>query len=140
MAVIAETTVSLRFFGDDLVPDALSSALGRPPTISTVKGETITNKKTGSVRVAKFGSWLYDVQRRAPGDLDAQIQELFEALTSDLSVWRALAERYKPDLLVGLFMKESNEGIEVSAACLQVLAARGVSLSFDIYAPLEPEE
>jgi hypothetical protein len=137
MAVIAETSISLRYFGDDLVPDALISALGKPPTKSTTKGEVITNQKTGSVRVAKFGSWLYGVERREPGDLDGQIDELFGALTTDLSVWRPLAEKYKPDLFVGLFMKESNEGIEVSARCMEILAARGVSLSLDIYGPLE---
>lgn len=140
MAVIAETSISLRYFGDDLVPDALTSALGKPPTKSTTKGEVITNQTTGSVRVAKSGSWLYGVERREPGDLDAQVEELFSALTADLSVWRPLAEKYKPDLFVGLFMKESNEGIEVSAHCMEILAARGVSLSLDIYGPLEKRD
>ncbi|MES1180010.1 MAG: DUF4279 domain-containing protein, partial [Hyphomicrobium sp.] len=76
MAVIAETSISLRYFGYDLVPDALTSALGKPPTKATTKGEVITNHKTGGVRVAKSGSWLYDVERREPGDLDGQIEEL----------------------------------------------------------------
>jgi len=132
--VIAETSISLRYFGDDLIPDALTSALGKPPTTATTKGEVITGKTTGRVRVAKSGSWLYKVERREPGDLDGQIHELFGALTTDLSVWRALAAKYKPDLFVGLFLKESNEGIEISAECLDILASRGVFLSLDVYA------
>lgn len=130
----------MRYFGDDLEPNSLTSALGKPPTKSTTKGEVTKNQKTGSVRVAKFGSWLYGVERREPGDLDGQIEELFGALTADLSVWRQLAEKYKPDLFVGLFMKESNEGIEVSARCLEILVTRGVSLSLDIYGPLEKRD
>jgi uncharacterized protein DUF4279 len=135
MALIAETSICLRYFGDDLVPDALTSALGKAPTKSTTKGEIVTNKATGSVRVAKSGSWLYSVERREPGDLDGQIKELFDALTADLSVWGALAAKYKPDLFVGLFLKESNEGIEISAECLDILSSRGVSFSLDIYGP-----
>jgi len=130
----------LRYFGDDIVPDTLTAALGKQPTKSTTKGEVITDQKTGSVRVAKSGSWLYSVERREPGDLDGQIEELFGALTADLSVWRTLAETYKPDLFVGLFMKEFNEGIEISARCMEILAARGVSLSLDIYGPLQTRD
>jgi hypothetical protein len=56
-------------------------------------------------------------------------------LTADLSVWRALAAKYKPDLFVGLFLKESYEGIEISAECLDILSSRGVSLGLCIYGP-----
>lgn len=121
------------------MPDALTLALGKPPTESHTKGDVITNKTTGSVRVAKAGSWLFEVERREPGDLDGQIKELFGALTQDLSAWRTLAAKYKPDLFVGMFMIEGNEGIEMSAESLETLAARGVSLSLDIYGPLEKD-
>lgn len=137
MTLLSETSICLRYFGDDLVPDALTLALGKPPTEARTKGEVIANKTTGSVRVAKSGSWLFEVARREPGDLDGQIQELFGALTADLSAWRTLAAKYKPDLLVGLFMIERNEGIEIGAESLETLAARGVSLNLDIYGPLE---
>ncbi|MEQ1820629.1 MAG: DUF4279 domain-containing protein [Terricaulis sp.] len=136
MAVIAETSISLRFFGDDLVPDAVTATLGKPPTGAETKGEVITNAKTGRSRVARRGGWRYRVERRAPGDLDGQIEELFGALSNDLSAWRPLADKYQPDLFVGLFLKESNEGIEISAKCLDILASRGVSLSLDVYGPL----
>lgn len=119
------------------MPDTLTLALGKPPTLSNTKGEVITNKTTGSVRVAKSGCWIFEVARREPGDLDGQIKELFSALTEDLSAWRALAARYKPDLFVGLFLIKGNEGIELSAESIEILAARGVSISLDIYGPTE---
>jgi len=141
MAVISETSISLRFFGDDLNPDALTASLGKPPTTSTTKGQVIKSEATGRERIAKSGSWLFSVDRREPGDLDGQIQELCGALTADLSIWQELAAKYKPDLFVGLFMKGSNEGDAISAESLGLLSSRGVSLSLDIYGPLtDPSE
>jgi hypothetical protein len=36
-------------------------------------------------------------------------------MTDDLSVWRSLTERLRVDLFCGLFMREADEGITVSA-------------------------
>jgi hypothetical protein len=69
--------------------------------------------------------------------LDGQIREMFDSLTPDLNTWRDLAAKYDPDLFVGMFMKETNEGIDIGADCLAMLAARGVRLSLDIYGPWE---
>lgn len=135
MVVISETTVCLRFFGDDLNPDDLTARLGQAPTASVIKGQMITGKNTGFARIAKTGSWRFEVERREPGDLEAQFRELFGVLISDLSVWRDLSAKYAPDLFIGLFMKESNEGIDISAEALGLLSSRGVSLDFDIYGP-----
>jgi len=105
------------------------------------KGEPVVRKgkvvrsSDGEAVIARINTWRYGVEPRVPGDLDGQIRELFGALTDDLSVWRSLAAKYAPDLYVGLFMKEENEGIEISAECLGMLAERGVSLSLDIYDP-----
>ncbi len=69
--------------------------------------------------------------------MDRQIREVFGSLTSDLNVWRELSSKYTPDLFVGLFMEQTNEGIEVSVDCLAMLAERGVTLSLDVYGPVE---
>jgi hypothetical protein len=137
MAVISRTTASLRYFGDDLNPDDLTTSLGREPTSSETKGQAIVGKNTGRVRIAKTGGWRLRAEDREPGDLDAQIQELFGSLTADLSIWRELAVKYRPDLFVGFFMKKGNEGIEISAESLGILSSRGVSLSLDIYDPVD---
>ncbi len=137
MAAVAATSVSLRFFGDDLIPDSLTRALGRAPTRSAKKSDVIAGRVTGKSRIARTGSWSYALERREPGDLDDQIQKLFGALVDDLSVWRALAAKYEPDLFVGLFMNERNEGLELSVRSLETLSARGVRLGLDIYGPGE---
>jgi len=133
MALISETAICLRFFGDDLQPELLTSALGHPPTSSATKGEAIANEKSGRMSVARSGKWLLSVDRRQPGDLDGQILDLFGVLTEDVSVWRTLTAKYQPDLFVGLFLTGINEGIEMSAQSLEILATRGVRLSLDVY-------
>lgn len=132
MAAISETHAALRFFGDDLEPDQLSARLGGKPSRCARKGEVTRSEKTGSERVAKTGSWIANVARREPGDLDGQLEELLSPLTKDLSVWRSL-DRYRPDLFVGMFLQESNEGIEISADSLLALAERGIRLAIDVY-------
>ena len=138
MARISRTAASLRFWGDDLDPDALTARLGRAPTSSQTKGQAIVGKNTGQVCIAKTGGWRLKAESREPGDLDDQISELLGGLTEDLSVWRDLAAKYSPDIFVGFFMHRGNEGIEISAESLSALSSRGISLSLDIYDPVGP--
>src|SRR5262249_25747193 len=81
----------------------------------------------------KDGGWFLRAEKRRPGDLGGQIEEIFSKLTPEISVWRELVNRYRSDLFVGLFLEESNEGIELSGRSLSLLADRGVSLALDIY-------
>ena len=39
------------------------------------------------------------------------------------------------DLFCGFFMKQSDEGLEVSAAALKALGERGIKLGICLYAP-----
>jgi hypothetical protein len=132
MAAISETHAALRFHGDDLDPDELSARLGGKPSTSARKGDVIRSEKTGRERIAKTGSWILSIGRREPGDLDGQVEELLSSLSKDLSIWRSLG-KYHPDLFVGLFLQESNEGTEISPQSLSLLAERGIMLGLDIY-------
>ena len=70
-----------------------------------------------------------------PGDLDGQVTELLQRLTSDLEIWGVLAGRFRVDLFCGLFMDGSNEGFNLSTSALKALGDRGIELALDIYAP-----
>jgi hypothetical protein len=131
MASISEAHASLRFYGDDLDPDYLTARLGAPPSSSARKGDP-----TGtSGHLTRTGRWILRVERREPGDLDGQIAEIFANLTEDMAIWAELTAKYRSDLFVSLMLGVSNEGIELSANTLALLAARNISVGLDIYAP-----
>ena len=133
MGVIDHSVATLRFFGEDLVPDEISALLGASPTASQQKGQELIGSNTGIVRIAKTGSWRLSATRREPEDLDSQVFEILDQLTQDLSVWAAMGSRYEPDLFCGIFMSGSNDGLPLSARALLALGQRGISLDLDIY-------
>ncbi len=137
MAGIHETTMSLRFFGDDLDPDEITARLGCPPSTSRRKGDVWTTPK-GIGKVARAGFWHLKINKRQPGDLDLQVAELLASLSDDLSVWDDLTMRFEADFFCGFFMRESNEGISLSAKTMKMLRSRNLPIGFDIYDPGQP--
>jgi len=133
MAVLSGSAASLRFFGDDLDLDELTKLLGAPPTKSERKGEEIVGKVSGQRRTARSGGWRLRAERREPGDFDAQISEILDQLTEDTDIWQDLTTRFRADIFCGLFMTEGNEGVSLSRETLEKLAARGLTIDFDIY-------
>jgi len=133
MGVIDHSIATLRFFGDDLVPDEITELLGATPTASCHKGQELIGSKTGVVRIAKTGSWRLSATRREPEDLESQVFEILDQLSQDLSVWAAVSSRYEPDLFCGIFMGGTNDGLPLSAKALLALGQRGISLGLDIY-------
>ncbi len=61
-------------------------------------------------------------------------------LTLDISIWRDLTTRYQGDVFCGLFMGFFNEGADLSASVLTMLAERGLRVDFDIYAPSDRQD
>jgi len=138
MAHLHRSVAALRICGDKLDPDEVSRLLGGVPTLSYRKGDVKKSKIRDIVR--KSGAWLLDATDREPADLAAQVDEILGQLTQDLSVWASLANDYRVDLFCGLFMEQTDEGVEVSAKTLKALSERGIKLGFCIYAPLNAVE
>jgi hypothetical protein len=133
MAHLARSAASLRIAGDDLVPEEVSLLLGAQPTHAQRKGQELPSKF--GVRVARFGHWRLHAEETKPENLDAQVAEILDQLTTNLDVWHDLASRFRIDLFCGWFMEEGNEGVCISPSTLQALGERGIKLGLDIYAP-----
>lgn len=133
MAVLSGSNTSVRFFGDDLDPDAFTMLVGCPPTKSERKGAEIICKISGRRRIARTGGWRLVAEHRTPADLDAQVSEILDQMTDDTDIWQDLTTRFRADVFCGLFMQEGNEGISLSTKTLQKLAIRGLTIDFDIY-------
>ncbi|ARQ91713.1 MULTISPECIES: DUF4279 domain-containing protein [Stenotrophomonas] len=132
MATFDHSLVTLRFFGDDLLPEEVRALLGATPTASHHKGQELRGSQSGAVRIARFGSWRLSAPRREPENLEAQIFEVLDQLTGDLAIWESLA-RFRPDLFCGLFMGSSDGGVSLSPRALLALGQRGIELGLDIY-------
>ena len=130
-AAVDVTSVTLRFFGDDLDPGRLSDALGSEPTLARRKGDDIPHANMG--KTAQTGSWLLSSERQSSSALEAQIHALFDRLTDDLSVWTDLCARYEGDLFCGLWSKEFHRGLELSPFVLERITERGLRVAFDVY-------
>jgi len=133
VGILHRSEATLRFFGEDLVPEEITALLGVSPTKSCHKGDDIS-LIGGNVRLAKTGSWRLHATERIPGDLEAQVFEILDQLTSDAGIWASLS-RYMPDLFCGVFMNRFNEGLPLSAKALLALGERGIALDLDIYYP-----
>ena len=139
MAAIGRTRASLRIYGDDLDPDAISVLLGVLPSSSTRKRQARVGR-SGSKQTERIGRWQLAVARRRPGDLDNQLVELLSPLNPDTGVWRSLVARFSVDIFCGLFMEEWNEGFTLRPETLEMIASRGLSIGFDIYGPPSGED
>jgi hypothetical protein len=142
MTALSKTAASLRIFGRDLDPDEITNLLGKGPDAAERRGQIIRNPKSGAERTARRGRWSVQVERRSPGDLDAQIAALLDGTTDDQSVWQRVTSNFDADIFCGLFLEEENEGLTIAPTTLKMLADRGLLLSLDIYAPArhDPDE
>ena len=132
MGTVSRTVATLRFFGDDLLPDEITSRLGRAPSKSETKGDE-WKRPNGTIRIARWGSWRLEAADREPGNLDSQVAELLSELSDDLTVWADLTTRFRADVFCGLFLDEGNEGISLAPQTLAMLGARNLKVGLDIY-------
>jgi hypothetical protein len=86
--------------------------------------------------IAKTGEWILSVEAHtSSNDVNGLIMQLFGSLTPDLGAWQSLSQRFTADLSVGLFLGTSNEGATIEAETAHAIAARGLALGLDVYAP-----
>ncbi len=137
MAELSRSAASLRIMGDDLDPEEITRMLGCQPSCRQIKGEELVGRKSGTIRIAKFGMWRLESISLEPGNIDAQIQELLGKLSPSIETWREISTRFEVDLFCGLFMVRSNEGISISAKSMTDLGRRGIELDLDIYGATE---
>jgi Domain of unknown function (DUF4279) len=133
MAQVQCSVATLRISGDNLDPAEISRRLGCEPSAAQTKGQQLVGKNTGRVRTAVTGMWRLFALEREPEDLDGQIAEILSKLTDDLEVWRSISATYHVDLICGLFMQGSNEGMSISPQSLSALGLRHIELGLDIY-------
>ena len=129
----SSSDVTFRIFGDTLIPEDITKLLGLEPTRSKTKGQVTTKKKLGATRTAKTGMWRLDATDCKPANLDYQIDEIFQNLPDELSLWTHLSSSYELDLFCGLFLTESSGVVFITPESMKILSSRGVKLKLNVY-------
>ena len=132
MSGFDHSEATLRIFGADLVPEEITASLGASPTATYRRGDVRPSAR-GNVYVEKTGSWRLSATRHEPENLEAQIFEILDQLTSDLAIWRSIGVTCSLDIFCGIFMASGNDGMELSPRAMVALGERGISLGLDIY-------
>lgn len=117
-----------------MVPEEITQLLGCAPTRAEAKGQVIRGS-SGRERIARTGGWHLNAPDSEPENLDRQVAWLLGRLTTDVSVWRSLSQRYRVDLFCGLFMHTGDEGLTLSPATLSALGQRSIELGLCLYPP-----
>lgn len=129
---IDKSSVKLKFWGDELVPDELSKLLGIQPDKAWKKGEIFRGKTYDIVR--KAGLWVYSGKRCGDIELEDKIAQLLERLPQSLALWEeVIAQCEGGELFCGLWLERWNGSVAFPPVLMQQIAERGLTLDLDIY-------
>lgn len=132
-------SASLQVSGDDLDPEQITRLLEHAPTRAQRRGVPL-RRPDGTARVPpRFGRWARDLKpsQTDEWDISEVIRLLFEGLPLDLAVWDQVAALGRTRMAFGLNMPTSNREFELEPDLMRFLAARRVSVWFDIYCEQE---
>ena len=135
---IDKTSVTLRFFGDELEPNELTEKLNFQPTYAHRKGDIVPNKF--KPHIVKTGTWLLAGEKEGERDLEKQILDLFEKLPGDLEIWKDLTKRFEADIYCGAWLKGWNRDVYFSPQVLKQISDKGLHLGMAIYCEGDQEE
>lgn len=133
MGPLDNVTISLRVFGDNLVPQEITNKLSCTPTMEHKKGDALNSKSSN--RIARTGAWHLKGDFPRQMDLEIQITSLLSKMTDNIQTWEEITSRFHVDLFCGLFLADKNGGFSLTPEVMRKLANRGIEIGFDIYGP-----
>ncbi len=126
--------VTLRIDGDDLDPQEVTHLLGDKPRLGVQKGQRYAGHN-GKEITARTGMWWFGEDWETMPDIGSQIAALLGRLTNDLAIWKSIASRFHCYICVGGHFHDWTGGLALKPDVLTLMAERGLSIDFDLYAP-----
>lgn len=130
---IDSSRVSLRVFGEDLRPHAISELLAAIPSLACEKGDQRIVRSSNSMLTERTGKWILHGNEPEFMHLEKQIISLLDRVTDDLSIWQDVTAQYEVDIHCGVFLEAFNRGLIFSNYLLSELSKRNLKLNFDFY-------
>ena len=129
-------SATLRVFGDALEPYEVTRLLGPAPTTSYRTGDPVSPRLTAR---RKMGMWCLESSLARTEPLSRHVIELLARVPSDPTIWSEIQRRFFADVYCGVDVRVPNSGMGLTSETIEALAARGLSVEFDLYALL-PED
>ena len=129
MAPPDESSFTLAVYGEDLVPSEVTNLLGLQPTRSFERGY----RRNPTSRPMPHGAWFFEERGQPPRDPDDLARSVLIRFSAAPETWSRVRELYKVQLRVALQMASWNRGFAFSPTTLQLIAATGAELGFDLY-------
>ena len=124
-----ESAVSLRFWGEALVPDEITHALGVQPQIAHGNGESLPPSLTPP---APLGIWIYFADESVDRPLGDNILSLLQQLPQELDIWHRLTDQHSGIISCGLRFDQQDCGQFLSAEILEKVGERRLAIDFDL--------
>jgi hypothetical protein len=123
---LADTSVTLRIYADDIDLATLSSCIGVEPTEGVRQGEVI-----GSRRPSPTGHWFLE----APEDLpfEEKLQYLLGVTADDKTVWDSLVISHTVQLRFALYLHTLSEGFDLPADIIAEIGNRHWAFGLSVY-------
>ena len=131
--------ITLRIFGDSLVPDEVTALLGVEPTHAHAKGDRHLGKNGREYAARRIGMWQLRADESGEA-LESRVLSLLARLPSSETTWATIKKSFGADLSIGYFMERTNEELLLTPRILGALANRGIELLLDIYDPVGGDE
>lgn len=126
-----EFRVSLRIYGADLDPEAITRLMGLRPTHSHRRGDA---RPSGLPTPYSQGVWHLQSDIGSQASLEEHLEWVISRLAEREAVLREISLLgLEVDLFVGVLADDSNVGFSVSPKPLAEFARLGVALDFDVY-------
>lgn len=133
MGYVASSRATLSVLGD-FDPALISELLGCEPASTFRHGDPVSSRGLASARHRDHDGWKCEVEVHAPNGPEEAITRLFSQMPENPDVWSRLHERYAVRLWLMLWNEDENTGFELSPQTSAAIAARNLTVSYDIYA------
>lgn len=123
---------SLRIFGENLVPEDISSSLNLAPTQTHLRGQ----RKSERVSVVwKHSMWLLQSPLGTEEEVPRHLEWLLGELERCATVLKELSTKFEIDFFCGFSSENGQGGFTLNAELLRRLANLGIPVTLDLYPP-----
>ncbi len=131
-----ECSFSVCVYGKDLRPSEVTALLGVEPTESFERGY----RRKPNSRPMPHGAWFFGERGQPPRGPDDLARSVLMRFSVPSETWRTVRKRYAVQLRVALHVTGWNKGFDFSPMTMQLVAATGAELGFDLYFYGEDQE